>query len=139
MTKPISGLTGKVALGAADVFATLPLATYQPGEIILAEGSKTGRLLILKKGAVAVVRQGIEIAKVAEPGAVFGDLSALLDTPHTADVRALEISVFYVADAAKSLQDPGLLVHVARVLAERLDMANQALIELKTKTSMNRV
>jgi CRP/FNR family transcriptional regulator, cyclic AMP receptor protein len=64
---------------------------------------------------------------------VFGDLSALLDTPHTADVRALEISVFYVADAAKSLQDPGLLVHVARVLAERLDMANQALIELKTK------
>src|SRR6478752_4197805 len=133
MTKPISGLTGKVALGAADVFATLPLATYQPGEIILAEGSKTGRLFILKKGAVAVVRQGIEIAKVAEPGAVFGDLSALLDTPHTADVRALEISVFYVADAAKSLQDPGLLVHVARVLAERLDMANQALIELKTK------
>jgi len=133
MTKPISGLTGKVALGAADVFATLPLATYQPGEIILAEGSKTGRLFILKKGAVAVVRQGIEIAKVTEPGAVFGDLSALLDTPHTADVRALEISVFYVADAAKSLQDPGLLVHVARVLAERLDMANQALIELKTK------
>src|SRR5215471_3299711 len=106
--------------GADDVFATLPLATYQPGEIILAEGSKTGRLWILKKGAVAVVRQGIEIAKVAEPGAVFGDLSALLDTPHTSDVRALETSVFHVADAARSLQDLALLVHVARVLARRL-------------------
>jgi len=121
--------------GADDVFATLPLATYQPGEIILAEGSKTGRLWILKKGAVAVVRQGIEIAKVAEPGAVFGDLSALLDTPHTADVRALEISVFHVADAARSLQGPALLVHVARVLAQRLNGANQALIELKNKPS----
>jgi CRP-like cAMP-binding protein len=119
--------------GAVDVFATLPLATYQPGEIILAEGSKTGRLWILKNGAVAVVRQGIEIAKVSEPGAVFGDISALLDTPHTADVRALEISVFHVADAATSLQDPALLVHVARVLAQRLNVANQSLIELKTK------
>jgi CRP/FNR family transcriptional regulator, cyclic AMP receptor protein len=119
--------------GDVDVFATLPLATYQPGEIILAEGSKTGRLWILKKGAVAVVRQGVEIAKVAEPGAVFGDISALLDTPHTANVRALEISVFHVADAATSLQDPAVLVHVARILAQRLNGANQALIELKTK------
>jgi len=119
--------------GDVDVFATLPLATYQPGEIILAEGSKTGRLWILKKGAVAVIRQGIEIAKVAEPGAVFGDISALLDTAHTADVRALEISVFHVADAATALQDPTILVHVARILAQRLNGANQALVELKTK------
>ena len=122
-----------MAPGAVDVFATLPLATYQPGEIILAEGSKTGRLWILKNGAVAVVRQGIEIAKVSEPGAVFGDISALLDTPHTADVRALEISVLHVADAATYLQDPALLVHVARVLAQRLNVANQSLIQLKTK------
>lgn len=122
-----------MTLGDVDVFATLPLVTYQPGEIILAEGSKTGRLWILKKGAVVVVRQGVEIAKVAEPGAVFGDISALLDTPHTADVRALEISVFHVADAATSLQDPAVLVHVARILAQRLNGANQALIELKTK------
>ena len=119
--------------GAGDVFATLPLATYQPGEIILAEGSKTGRLWILKKGAVAVARQGIEIAKVTDPGAVFGDISALLDTPHTADVRALEISVFHVVDAATSLQDPAVLVHVARVLAQRLNVANQTLVDLKTK------
>jgi CRP/FNR family transcriptional regulator, cyclic AMP receptor protein len=122
-----------MTLGGVDFFATLPLATYQPGEIILAEGSKTGRLWILKKGAVAVARQGIEIAKVTEPGAVFGDISALLDTPHTADVSALEISVFHVVDAATSLQDPAMLVHVARILAQRLNVANQTLVDLKTK------
>src|SRR5262245_5370193 len=121
--------------GVGDVFATLPLATYQPGEIILAEGSKTGRLWILKKGAVAVVRQGIQIARVAEPGAAFGDLSALLDTPHTADGRALAIWMFQVADAARSLQAPALLGHAATVLAQRLNGAKQALIELKTKPS----
>jgi len=74
--------------------ATLPLATYQPGETVLSAASTTGRLLILKEGAVAVVKEGVEIARVTEPGAVFGELSALLDQPHTADVRALEASQF---------------------------------------------
>ena len=32
--------------------ATMPLTTYQPGETVLAAGTKTGRLLILNKGAV---------------------------------------------------------------------------------------
>src|SRR5580692_2486146 len=51
----------------------LPLVTYQAGENVLTAGSRTGRLLILKKGAVVVVKETIEIAKVAEPGAVFGE------------------------------------------------------------------
>ena len=114
--------------------AALPLATYQAGETVFAAGSKTGRLLILRKGAVAIVKEAIEIAKVAEPGAVFGELSALLDQPHTADVRALETSQFHVADAASLLgQDPIALLYVAVVLARRLDGANQALIELKSQ------
>ena len=114
--------------------ATLPLATYQAGETVFAAGSRTGRLLNLRKGAVAIVKETIEIAKVAEPGAVFGELSALLDQPHTADVRALETSQFHVADAADLLaQDPIALLYVAVVLARRLDGANQALIELKSQ------
>ena len=62
------------------------------------------------------------------------ELSALLDQPHTADVRALETSQFHVADAADLLaQDPIALLYVAVVLARRLDGANQALIELKSQ------
>ena len=75
--------------------AYLPLETYQAGETVLAAGSRTGRLLFLKDGAVAVVQQGIQIAKEAEPGTMFGDISALLDWPHTADVVALETSRFH--------------------------------------------
>jgi len=87
--------------------ATLPLVTYQAGETVLSAASTTGRLLILKEGAVAVVKEGVEIARVTEPGAVFGELSVLLDQPHTADVRALEASQFHVADAATILRvDP---------------------------------
>ncbi len=110
----------------------LPVVTYQAGENVLTTGSRTGQLLILKKGAVAVIKGSVEIAKVAEPGAVFGELSALLDQPHAADVRALEASQFHVADAAALLMhDPVVLLYVAAVLARRLETANKALIELK--------
>src|SRR5215469_9546123 len=81
-------------------FAALPVVTYQAGETVIAEGSRTGRLLILSKGAVAIVKGDTEITKVAEPGAVFGELSVLLDQPHTADVRTLETSQFHIANAA---------------------------------------
>jgi len=115
-----------------DKLATLPLATYRVGETVLTAASTTGRLLILKQGAVAVIKEGVEIAKVREPGAVFGELSALLDQPHTADVHAIEPSQFHVADAATLLtHDPIALLYIATVLARRLDGANKALIDLK--------
>src|SRR5262249_25674899 len=59
--------------------ADLPLVTYQAGETVIPYGSRTARLLILKKGVVAIIKEDIQIAKVTEPGAVFGELSALLD------------------------------------------------------------
>ena len=110
----------------------MPLATYQAGDTVLAAGSTTGRLLILREGAVEIIKEGVQIAKVTEPGAVFGELSILLDRPHTADIRAVETSRFHVADAAGLLgQDPIALLYVAAILARRLDGANHALIELK--------
>jgi CRP/FNR family cyclic AMP-dependent transcriptional regulator len=111
--------------------AALPLATYEAGETVFAEGTKTGRLLILKSGAVSIKKENIEFAQVTEPGAVFGELSALLDAPHSADVVALEDSEFHAADAETLLKDPVALSYVTVVLARRIDAANQALLQLK--------
>lgn len=114
--------------------AGLPIVTYQAGETVIADGSKTGRLLILRKGNVAILKEDTEIAQVAEPGAVFGELSILLDQPHTADVCALETSQFHVADAAGLLtKNPTAVLYIAAVLAHRLDGANHALIQLKSQ------
>ena|SRR5690348_254693 len=116
--------------------ATLPLSTYRIGETVIADGSRTGRLLILKKGTVAIVKDGTEIAKVAEPGAVFGELSVLLDQPHAANVHAVEASEFYVAEATTLLtQNPVAVLHIATMLAQRLNGANRALIQLKQQLS----
>lgn len=86
--------------------AALPLKIYQAGETVLAAGSTTGQLLMLRKGLVAVAKEGVEIARVTDPGAVFGEISALLNQPHSADVHALTSSQFHVTDAAGSCSPP---------------------------------
>jgi CRP/FNR family transcriptional regulator, cyclic AMP receptor protein len=115
----------------------LPLATYHAGETVLAAGTTTGRLLILRKGAVTIEKKGTVIAKVTEPGAVFGELSALLNQPHTADVRTLETSEFRVARAELLEEDPAVLLYVAAILAQRLNLANQAVVELKSQIQLH--
>ena len=124
-----------LVLDAADFLtrcAGLSMMRLEAGETVLTSGSKTGRLLVLRSGSVEVVKDGAQIAKVSTPGAVFGELAVLLDQAHTADVRALEQSDFYVANAATLLaHDSAVPLYVAVILAQRLDGANQALVELK--------
>jgi CRP/FNR family transcriptional regulator, cyclic AMP receptor protein len=112
--------------------AALPVMQYPAGEAVLTGGSSTGKLFVLKSGAVEVVKDGIRVAEIAAPGAVFGELAVLLDQPHTADVRTLEQSEFHVADARILLAgESSIGLYVAAILAQRLDGANRALIEVK--------
>ena len=104
--------------------AALPLVTYQAGETVIADGSRTARVLILKKGAVAIIKEDTEIAKVTDPGAVFGEFSVLLDQPNKVDVRTLETSQFHVADATVLVKQNPIAAHVTMALARQLDNAN---------------
>ena len=47
--------------------AGLPLAKHPAGQVVLASGSKTGRLLFLRSGAVEVIKDGEKIANVTPP------------------------------------------------------------------------
>ena len=83
--------------------AGLPVVKHPARQVVLAAGSKTGRLFFLRSGAVEVIKDGEKIANVSAPGSVFGEQAILLDQPHTADVRTVEQSEFYVADAQAML------------------------------------
>jgi CRP/FNR family transcriptional regulator, cyclic AMP receptor protein len=72
--------------------AGLPIVKHPADEVVLTAGSKTGRLLFLRSGAVEVIKDGETIANVSALGSVFGEQAVLLDQPHTADVRTLEQS-----------------------------------------------
>ena len=123
-------LTGTAAV--RERFAALPLEAFEAGEVVLAAGSTTGRLLVLEEGLVEVVKDGVRLAELGEPGTMFGELALLLGRPHTCDVVALERSIFRVADAAGLLRDdPALALHLAALLARRLDLANHVLVEVR--------
>ena len=114
--------------------SSLPIEMHPPGSVVLAAGASTGKLLVLKEGAVEVRLDGVRIAEVGDPGAVFGELGLLLGQPHTADVVALQPSTFHVADGRTFLRvNPTAALYVAMVLAHRLDAVNRYLVEARGK------
>ena len=102
------------------------------GTLILHEGSTTGHLFVLIEGKLEVVKGDTVVASIAEPGAVVGEMSFLLDKPHTATVRAAQDSTIYeFSDAAAFLRDqPAVALLIARLLAQRLNVANTYLADL---------
>ena len=103
------------------------------GTVLLSEGHTSGHIYVLAEGRIEVVRGQTQVAVVSEPGAVFGEMSVLLDTPHTATVRALsQATVYAYADAAAFLKsDPEVAFAIARLLAQRLNLATTYLVDLK--------
>jgi CRP/FNR family cyclic AMP-dependent transcriptional regulator len=109
-----------------------PLRAFERGDVVLSEGSDTHRLLFLNRGAVDVVKDEVQLTRVTDPGAVFGDMSVLLGQPHSADVLAAEPSSFYIVDHAADFlrKEPLVALYVATVLARRLDEVNRHLIQI---------
>jgi CRP-like cAMP-binding protein len=112
-----------------------PTLTFEEGDAVLTEGETTGRLLFLIQGAVDVVVDGWHVARVAEPGAVFGDMAALRGRPHSASVLAVRTSTFFVVDDAASClsSDPLIALYVAVVQSGRLDAANRHLVAARSE------
>jgi signal-transduction protein with cAMP-binding, CBS, and nucleotidyltransferase domain len=46
--------------------AGLPVMKYPAHEVVLATGSKTGRLCFLRSGAVEVIKDGVQIADLGD-------------------------------------------------------------------------
>src|SRR4051812_42476995 len=83
---------------------------FDAGEVVIEQGTTTGLLLFLIEGAVEVLKDGVQVATDAEPGAVFGELSALLGCPHTATVRALRPCAFQVVENPRAFLEASPLV-----------------------------
>ena len=106
---------------------------YAAGELLLREGERSGQLYILLEGQIEVVRGETVVASIVEPGAMFGEMSILLDQNHSANVRAATATTAYVVnDAASFLRDrPQLVFLIAQLLARRLFMATTYLADVK--------
>ncbi|MDX2273833.1 MAG: cyclic nucleotide-binding domain-containing protein [Hyphomonadaceae bacterium] len=118
----------------ADFCGALPVATFAAGEALLVEGQQTGRFYVLLEGTVEVVKgEDVVINVVADVGAVFGEMSVLLDKPHMATVRAVDqVRAHVVEDGAAFLEShPEVSAALARLLAQRLHGVTTYLVDLK--------
>jgi CRP/FNR family transcriptional regulator, cyclic AMP receptor protein len=112
---------------------------FSAGEVIFEQGERTDLLWFLVEGAVEVVKDGVRIAAECQPGAVFGELSALLGGSHRATVRALQPSVFHVVKNPRAFLESSPLVclHVCELVARRLVQLNQYLVDVRQQFQGN--
>ena len=111
----------------------LPTRSLATADTLIEENSDTGALYFLATGALEVLKDGVRIAEVREEGAVFGEMSVLLKSPHTATVRALEATEVHVAENPESFlqEHPDVMFYVAEILARRLNALNGYLVDVK--------
>ena len=96
--------------------------SFSAGDVMFPEGGKTGCLYFLISGAVEVSKGGTPITVIREPGAVLGEISILLDQPHTAQVEVIENTNCYMTRGGKDFlaKHPPITLAVAELLAARL-------------------
>jgi len=112
-----------------------PTRSYEPGDTVMSQTTAAGQLLFLCEGALDVTLEDVFIARVAEPGAVFGDIAFLLDLPHTAEVSAVQPSSFHLIEDPEAFleAEPKVAIYVAQVLARRLNAVNHLLVEARRR------
>jgi CRP-like cAMP-binding protein len=112
---------------------TLPVLSVPAGHVLIEEGQPITGLYFLETGEVEVLKGGTLIAEIYDAGAVFGDMAYLLQTVPTAMVRTLTPCQFrHVAAPAEFFQqNPQVALHVAQILARRLDSLTRYLADIK--------
>lgn len=118
-----------------EVCEALPEAIYPPGEILIREGSSEGRIFVLLEGTVLVMKGDVRVTRVRTPGALFGEMSILLEMPASATVVAeTEVKVRKVDDGGAFLAStPEVALHTARILAQRLHDTTTYLADVKAQ------
>ena len=106
---------------------------YAPGEIVMEQSSASGPLLVLIDGEVEILRDEVRVARTAQAGAVFGEMSVLLGCAHTATVMALKPSRFAIIENPRQFLTSSATAsfHVASLLARRLDALNKYLVDVR--------
>jgi len=114
-------------------FSDLAPTRFAAGEMLIRAGGDGGQLLVLRSGAVTVQREGVVVARIDAPGAVFGEMSLLLERPHTASVIAeTPVEAYRIADGLTFLRErPAIALHVAVLIAQRLESTAGYVGELK--------
>ena len=120
----------------------MSIHTYQPGDLILAEGTSGTQTFLIKVGEVLICKdidgnQRIPIATLGE-GELFGEMSLFEETGvRTASVVAqteVHVELIPRESIEKAMAEtPPLMLALLKTLTARLAQTSQQNIKLKTK------
>ncbi len=113
---------------------------FKAGEVMIPEGARLGKLFVLTKGQIEVVRKDTQVSYVDEPGSTFGEMSVLLDMPHSATVKALsDVDAYVIDDAMRFLESRSeVAIYLATLLARRLYYTTIYLVDLQQQAEGKR-
>jgi CRP-like cAMP-binding protein len=102
---------------------------------VVTEGEPFPGIYFLESGEVEIFKRGVLIAEIFEPGAILGEMSWLLNTVPTATAKTSTPCTFrHVANPTEFFRaHPDATIHMAIVLARRLDSLNRYLVEIKNQ------
>jgi CRP/FNR family transcriptional regulator, cyclic AMP receptor protein len=88
---------------------------------------------VLKHGAFDVVRNGVRIVQIRDPGAFLGEISTVLGSAPTASVVAAQDSVVHIMDEAPAgvRTRADVTYAIAQLLARRLSAVTAYLVDIK--------
>ncbi|RYE88540.1 MAG: Crp/Fnr family transcriptional regulator [Hyphomicrobiales bacterium] len=110
-----------------------PVTVVGPRGVLVQEGQQTGKLYVLKAGDLEIVRDGSLVASIGEAGAIIGEMSVLLDQPHSATVRSrMGAEVYAISDPNAFLDaNPGVARQIAGLIAVRLQKTTALLVDMR--------
>ncbi|MCC6796978.1 MAG: cyclic nucleotide-binding domain-containing protein [Candidatus Hydrogenedentes bacterium] len=111
----------------------LPARSFEPGDILMCEGTAESELFFLTEGSIEVRKEAEVITRIRERGAMFGEMSVLLGCPHTATVVATtKVECRVASKPIEFLKaNPDVMFYVSRILARRLESLNKYLVDVK--------
>lgn len=114
--------------------ADSPTLEVADGERLLVEGDRSAAIFVLAGGELEVQRRGRAVVRIAEPGAIVGELGLLLDQPASADVVAVggPATVHRIDDGEELfVRYPEFMRFLATMLARRLYQVSTYLSDLQ--------
>jgi CRP/FNR family cyclic AMP-dependent transcriptional regulator len=117
-----------------------PVVHFESGETMIPEGTRLGKLFVLIEGQIEVIRKDTQVSHVDEPGSLLGEMSVLLDMPHSATVKALSpVDAYVIEDAMSFLESRSeVAIHLATLLARRLYYTTTYLVDLQQQVEGRR-
>jgi CRP-like cAMP-binding protein len=114
---------------------------YEDGECIIKEGDVDPWLYFLLRGKVKIIKDGVQIASIEDPGEIFGEMRIVSSSGRSASIFAVGSTVCLAVDTTAkerlSSQEEidKFLLLLYRVFAEyasiRLRLANEELVRTK--------